>query len=269
MQFLKKHYEKIVLSVVLLGLAAAAAALPYMVSQVTEQIDSMVSSVQRSKPKPWPVLDLSTNQEAVGKIEAPAKIQLAGLHNLFNPVKWIKSKDGRLVKLATGNEVGVGAMRLNKIEGLDLTVVFEGISTNSDKPQYTLTLIKEESSSLIRTNTRSAPLGIRGQYFTIEKIIGPAEAPDGVMARLRDGAKDEAEVITVSKDKPFVRRIGYIADLSYPREKQEFKKQRVNDKISLKNELESYKIVAINESEVVLSAVPGDKRTTLKLNPSL
>ena len=64
MQFLKKHYEKILLSVVLLGLAAASAALPLMVSQARDQIETTVGSVVGSKPKPWIALDLGTNQKS-------------------------------------------------------------------------------------------------------------------------------------------------------------------------------------------------------------
>src|SRR2546423_885824 len=103
MQFLKKHYEKILLSVVLLGLAAASAALPLLVSQVREQIDSTVKGVVKSKPKPWTPLEdyLSTNRAVVRRIEGPFKIQLSGGHNLFNPVRWVRQTDGRITKVAT------------------------------------------------------------------------------------------------------------------------------------------------------------------------
>src|SRR5262245_51013145 len=119
MQFLKKHYEKIVLSVVLLGLAAASAALPLMVSQAQEQIENMATSVKRAKAKPWPPLDLTTNQEPIRRIEGPVRVQLAGGHNLFNPVKWLRRGDGTIRKIVTGNEMGVGALRVTKIEPLD------------------------------------------------------------------------------------------------------------------------------------------------------
>src|SRR4030095_6461287 len=116
MQFLKKHYEKILLSVVLLGLAAASAALPWMVGQTQDQIENMVTSVKKSKPKPWSPLDLSTNQQINQRIEGPVKVKLAGEHNLFNPVKWVRTADGRIKKIVTGNEMGVGALRITKVE---------------------------------------------------------------------------------------------------------------------------------------------------------
>src|SRR5262245_12361694 len=138
MQFLKKHYEKILLSVVLLGLAAASAALPLMVSKTQEQIETMVTGVKKSKPKPWTALDLSTNQTLVHRLEGPVKVQLSGGHNLFNPVKWIRRSDGGLTKVTTGNEIGVGALRVTRIEPLDLEVTYDGTRTNANKIQYLL-----------------------------------------------------------------------------------------------------------------------------------
>ena len=263
MQFLKKHYEKVLLSFVLLGLAVAAAALPYMVSQVTEQIDTMVTSVRRSKPKPWTPLDLSTNAEAVRRIEGPVKVQLAGYHNLLNPVRWIKTPDGRVRKIITG-EV---SYEVTHIEPLELVVSFDSVSTVADRLQYTLTVIKE-TSNVIRTNQRTAAAGVKSQFFTIERVVGPPEAPEALMLRLRDGSKDERELITVTRDQPFRRLTGYTADIAFPPEREEFKRKRVDDKIKGRGETESYKIVAITENEVVLSNDSTSKKTTIKLKAS-
>src|SRR4030095_6618152 len=205
MQFLKKHYEKILLSVVLLGLAAASAALPLMISQTQDQIENMVSSVKRSKPKPWMRLDLRTNQEINRRIEGPVKIQLAGGHNLFNPVKWVRTADGRIRKIVTGNEMGVGALRVTKIEPLDLQVSFDGITTNANKIQYILTIVEERTSNS-RTNQRSAPVGVKGQFFTVERVIGDPGEPDALVVKL----KDDTEAITITKDKRYKRIISYM-----------------------------------------------------------
>ncbi len=266
MQFLKKHYEKILLSVVLLGLAVAAAALPLMVSQTQEQIDNMVNSVKRTKPKPWTLLDLGTNQETARRIERPAKVQLAGAHNLFNPVKWVRRGDGTVRKIVTGNEIGAGAMRITRIEPLESEVTFDGVRTNANKIYYVLTVVEERTSSS-RTNQRSAPVGVKGQFFTVERVIGDPVEPDALMIKLN--TKYDTDTITISKDKPYKRIISYMADLSYPLTNEEFKKKRINDRIILKGEgSETNKIVAINQNEVVLSTEPTGKRTTIKLNPS-
>jgi hypothetical protein len=81
--------------------------------------------------------------------------------------------------------------------------------------------------------------------------------------------KEDSDTITVSKDKPYKRIMSYMADLSYPVGNAEFKKRRIGDRIILKGEgSETNKIVAINQSEVVLSTEPTGKRITIKLNPS-
>ncbi len=265
MQFLKKHYEKVLLSIVLLGLAAAAAALPYMVSQARAQIDSTVNSVVRSKAKPWIALDLSTNQEVIRRIEGPVKVALAGQHNLFNPVKWVRREDGRVVKLASGNELGAGALVVTRIEPLDMSVTFDGVSTNADKLHYTLTVLKENISNT-STNQRSAQLGVRGQFFTIESVNGPSSAPESLVVRLKEGN----ELITVTKGRPYKRTVEYMADMAYPPQNQNLFKKREKDSIIISGDggKQTYKIVAINQSEVVLSAEPSGKRTTVKLSPA-
>jgi hypothetical protein len=264
MEFLKKHYEKIVLSVVLLGLAAAAAALPLMVSQAQQQIEDMDRGVKRSKPKPWTLLDLSTNQAAIRRVESPGKVNLAGEHNVFNPVKWVRRGDGTVRKIVTGNEIGAGALRITRIEPLDLEVTFDGVRTNANKVQYLLT-ITEERTSNARSNQRSAPLGVKGQFFTVERVVGDPADPQAVIVRL----KDDTDTITITKDQPYKRIMSYMADLTYPLGNEEFKKKRAGDRIVLKGEgFETNKIVAINQNEVVLSTEPTGKRTTIKFNSS-
>jgi hypothetical protein len=262
MQFLKKHYEKIVLSVVLLGLAVAAAALPYLVSQVQDQIENTVSSVKRSKPKPWPSLDLSTNEMAVSRLEGPIDVQLVGAHNLFNPVRWMKSSDGRVRKITTGREIGAGAVEVMKITPLELTVTFDGVSGSGDRIQYTVGIVRDTEAAARKTSG-SAAVGVRNAMFRIEKVIGSPESPDALLVMV----KDDKELITVSKDKPYKRVIGYVADLIYPPEKQTFLRRKVTSSLSLQGD-ESYKIVAITEHEVVLSSESTGKRSTIKLSAS-
>jgi hypothetical protein len=73
--------------------------------------------------------------------------------------------------------------------------------------------------------------------------------------------KEDTETITVSKDKPYKRIMGYMADLNYPPGNAEFKKRRIGDRIITKGEgSETNKIVAINQNEVVLSMEPTGKR---------
>ena len=157
-------------------------------------------------------------------------------------------------------------MRVTKIEPLDLEVIFDGTTTNANKIEYLLTVIEERTSNS-RTNQRSAPLGVKGQFFTVERVIGNPADPQQLVVRLN--MKDDTDTITISKDRPYKRVMSYMADLSYPLTNEEFKKRRINERLILRGDgSETNKIVAINQNEVVLSTEPTGKRTTIKFNPS-
>ena len=69
----------------------------------------------------------------------------------------------------------------------------------------------------------------------------------------------------VSKDAPFRRIDGYLAELRYPPENRTWPPRRKGDFMSFGGE--NYNIVAINENEVVLSA-PSGKKTTVRMMDS-
>src|ERR1041385_6561905 len=128
MQFLKKHYEKVLLSIVLLGLAAAAAALPWQVSHERDRLEEIRRNLTvKVKPKPFKPLDdwITTNKTTLARLESPLNLELSGPHNLFNPVPWKKMNDNRLVPIRTGSELGPGALKIAQIKELKLTVSFE------------------------------------------------------------------------------------------------------------------------------------------------
>jgi hypothetical protein len=96
--------------------------------------------------------------------------------------------------------------------------------------------------------------------FDLISVLGATNDPSGLVIRL----KDDFEPINVTKDKPFEKVIGYAADLLYPPGKQTFSHKKVNDSIRLEDDPETYKIVAITGSEVVLSADSNKRRTIIK-----
>src|SRR5207253_22210 len=67
MEFLKKHYEKLILSVVLLGLAAVAATLPMKVNEEKQKEEDRKNSLIGAKVEPLKPVDLTTNQAVLAK----------------------------------------------------------------------------------------------------------------------------------------------------------------------------------------------------------
>src|SRR5207237_1938182 len=99
MQFVKKHYEKVLLSIVLLGLAGAAAALPWQVSHERDRLEEIQGNLTvKVKAKPFKPLDawLTTNKTVLARLESPLNLEFSGQHNLFNPVPWKKMPDVRI-----------------------------------------------------------------------------------------------------------------------------------------------------------------------------
>ena len=266
MTFIKKHYEKVLLSIVLLGLAVAAAALPLQVARVRTFIDETVISLPRTTtPKPFKPLDeyLTTNEVVVKRFEGPVEFDFSAPHNLFNPVIWKKGRSGRLEKFATGTEIGPGALVVTNITELRLTVEFEkpeAVGSVGDNYRYHFTVTRDTDSNPKRPQT--ATRGIPNTLFLLTKVDGPPNQPTALHLQF----KDEKQEIVVGKDKPFVRVIGYAADLKYPRDTRPYLRKRVKDVLTLRDDPEKYKIVAITTNEVVLSAESTQKRTTLRLN---
>jgi hypothetical protein len=269
MQFLKKHYEKVLLSIVLLALAVAAAALPFQVASIRTTLDEQVTSVVRTTPKPFKPIDLTTNETAVKRFAGPIEVKLSGAHNVFNPVLWKKrASDGALFKITTGNEMGAGALEVTRIDELKLTVSFEPAPPAQDNadPRYLVTILRDPKPSPDKRTI--SPKTPKGELFTLQRVEGPLEAPEALILLLKEDKKDETEAIRVPKGQPYVRLIGYTADLRYPLSKQNFLRKRNNDAINIQGDPETYKIVAISQNEVVLSAKSTEKRTRLTLNTS-
>ena len=69
------------------------------------------------------------------------------------------------------------------------------------------------------------------------------------------------QLVNVSKEEAYKRVDGYQADLKYPLQNRTWPAQRMGSKIPINGE--EYKIVAINQREVILSA-PNEKKWTIK-----
>jgi hypothetical protein len=264
MQFLKNHYEKVILSIVLLGLAVGAAALIFKVGQVRDYLDVQRHSVVRATPKPFQPADLSTNLAVIARLEQPARTVISGEHNLCSPVEWRRANDGRLIKNQTGQEFGVGALEVVNIEPLHLSVSFDQVVGAEGRRRYMLTLRRETDANprpMTRSVSEDAP---KNDPFTLVSIEGPADNPTALVVRIPDWKAP----IRITPAEPFSRVIGHAAHLRHPHLNVTIPpRRRVGDQFRI--EQENYKIVAITPREVVLSADSTEKRTVLTHNAAL
>ncbi|MEW6161365.1 MAG: hypothetical protein AB1813_28385, partial [Verrucomicrobiota bacterium] len=259
--FLKKHYEKVLLSVVLLGLAVAAALLPLQASRIRGELADVLKREIQTRPKAYKVIDLNTNQAAIQRLQTSVNFEFSGQHNLFNPVQWKKTPDGRLIKIQTGSELGPGAVTVASIKPLVLRVAFEGVGGSQENPTYNISVLRQTDVNS-RPILRNSKVGVKNDQFTLLEARPPSNPTEFDIKIQVEKGKEEN--ITISKENPFTRIIGYVADLKYEPGKQNFTNKKVKDKITLEGENETYNIVAITPSEVVLSANSTQKRTTIK-----
>jgi hypothetical protein len=263
MQFLKAHYEKIILSIVLLGLAAAAALMPLKVAQEREKEEARKDQIKNPKGiKELQPIDLTSNVVVLARLDKPVRLKYVGEHNIFNPARWQKGADGSIHK---AEDAGPNALQILEITPLRLQLKFEEVipaPTPQDKIRYRLSVLNEVQRPGARSGTpRDAGLKEKNNMFIIEDVVGPPEDPKELQVLLPG---DRTPVI-VSRDKPFEKILGYSADLRHPIEKRDWKNLKVKDELNFGGE--TYNIVAITQNEIVLSAKSNKKQTVLEYKP--
>ncbi len=271
MDFVKKHYEKMLLGFVLLGLVGALVFLPFMIARDQQQLQEMSYGVVHPKVVPLAGLDLTRETNVLDRLRSPYKLDFSTTNKLFNSVPWQKTPDGHLIKLAAGNEVSLAVV--TKITPLYLILTLDSIETNSIETnelgvRYVISM-ERQASALPAQRVKKPhyasvgePVGEKNNGFVIKEVSGSPADPKTVKLVLQ--LMDTGERVTVSKDKPFQRVDAYSADLKYDPEKKTWQGQRVN--ANLKFAGDDYIIVAIDPGAVILKARSNDKKTTLTYN---
>ena len=271
MDFVKKHYEKILLGFVLLGLVGALVFLPFMIASDQQKLKDMSYGVVHPKAVPLPGLDLTRETNVLERLESPYKLDFSTTNKLFNSVSWQRTADGRLIKNVAGNEVSLAVV--TKITPLYLMLTLDSMDTNSIETnelaaRYVISM--ERQASLLPAQRVNKPhyasvgekVGEKNDAFIIREVSGSLANPDEL--KLVVQLTDTGERVTLSKDKPFRRVDGYSADLKYDPEKKTWQGQRVGSVLRFAGD--EYIIVAIDKGAVILSARSNQKKTTLTYN---
>lgn len=256
MQFLKNHYEKILLSVVLLGLAGAAAWLPFKIGEARQGLSEIMQALP--KPKGIKPVDLSTNLAVLEKLKTPMTPDFGPPQLVFNPVIWKQRSDGTLFKIETSNPAD--ALKILKVTPLNLVIALEKIAVNGTNIGYTFA-VTNQAAHRFPASKESSYMKIRdkNKYFVLKGVKGAPEDPEVLdIELLRD-----KQPLSVGKNKPVELLEGYAADMAYPIENKTFVDVRVGNSISFGGD--KYKIIAITAEEVRVQADSNDKQTTIKL----
>lgn len=259
MDFLKKHYEKILLGVVLLGLVGAVVFLPFLILHDRNLLDETRMGIISHPVKPLVPLDLTAESNTVQRLQLPCQLDFETTNKLFNPVEWQKAVDGTLIKIESGNEVGPGAVVITRLTPLHFILTLDSAETNEIGARYVIGVENQAAAVPWRRVKRQhyASVGEKNEAFTITAVQGSPANPTQLNLQLTDSG----EMAALSKDKPFRRVDAYMADLKYGPEGKNWQDQRVGNVLKFAGD--DYIVVAINRNEVVLSAKSNQKKTTL------
>jgi len=264
MDFLKKHYEKVLLGVVLLGLAVAVAFLPFKIASEKQRLEDMRNQLINPSVKPLTNLDLSTPDLVLKRAAAPAVLDLSAPHRLFNPMPWQKAADGHLIK-ADASNIGPNALTITKMVPLYLKLTLDGVTVLDAGARCKIGVENEAALNFRdRRKQKYCKLGDKTETFALRDI--KASPPGSTNFTVVLELNDTGQRVTVSKDQPFRRIDGHMVDLKYAPENKVWTNRRVDDSLSFNGE--DYNIVAITENEVVLSAKSNQKKWTIKYSAS-
>ncbi len=261
MDFVKKHYEKIILGIVLVGLAVAVAFIPFKVSNEKKELDDKRISLIPRSVKPLTNLDLSLPEMALKRVAAPAAVDFSAPHRLFNPMPWQKTASGQLIKY-DDSHIGPKAVVITRVAPLYLMISLDKVNISEAGPRYVIGIQKEAAaaaSQRVKKETYSKP-NDKNDVFMLRKVDGPPENPTKLTLELND----TGEAAVVTPEQPFKRVDGYLADLKYDPEKQTWNNCRIGRQLHFNGE--DYNVVAISQSDVVLSAKSNQKKWPIIYN---
>src|ERR1700677_2505785 len=179
MELLKKHYEKILLGVVLLGLTVGAASLQWVISNERAGLEAHSEAVLSRPVEPLPPLDISSEQATLDRTETAVKLDLSTTNQLFNPLPWEKAADGHLIKVRPGNIGPEAVVITNEPTPLYTIISMDGVQTNETEILYVVNV--ERQASPIPSQRRKKPYFAmpdnKNDVFVIRGVKGPPENP--------------------------------------------------------------------------------------------
>src|SRR5512146_1830528 len=142
MEFLKKNYEKILLGVVLLGLAAAVVFMLFYTASEQRRLSELTTNVLNPRVKPLTNIDLSLPEAALRRVATPAVIDLGPPNRLFNPMPWQKRD-----RLIPGSKVGPNAIAVTNISPLYLRLTLDKIEPSDTGVKYLIGIEKQAAAT--------------------------------------------------------------------------------------------------------------------------
>ncbi len=170
MDFLKKHYEKVLLGVVLLGLAVAVAFLPFKIASDKQDLENKRNTLIHPKVKELTNLNLTLPDAVLKRMATPAPVDFSAPNKLFNPMPWQKAVDGRLIKVDATN-VGPNAVTVTKMTPLYLKLSLNEATVMDSGVRCKIGVEDEAAPNLRdRKKEKYCKLGDKNEVFALRDI---------------------------------------------------------------------------------------------------
>ena len=247
LDFLKRHYEKIVLSVVIAALAAAA----YMGPKLLELEQQKLPKIPDEPGKAAGIqpVNLGPLEGLMQAMTNPPALTLNGDHHVFNPVVWKMNPDGTLTKFL---KTGADALIVTKIY-----FQYERIGLDHASPPgfhfYYQVQSGPRKAEFLTVGQKS-----KSGLFILRGIKGAPDNPSQLQLEL----PATGERVFITKEQPYEQVDGHTADLKYPPEANlQLQKKKPGDTFNLDNV--PYQVVSIADDSVTVQYQITTKQTTV------
>ncbi len=261
MQFFKKHYEKILLSIVLAGLIGVLVFMLFYIAADKQAMEDNANGLINPAAHALPDLDLTTNTAAVTRLESPLQLDLETSNKVFNPFEWQKTLDGRMVEKASS--IGPQVVVVTNITPLYLVLTLDAVVTNELGARYVIGVEKQSATTAAkkRKQQRYVSVGDKNDTFGLLSVNGVPENTDALVIKILDSG----ETVTLTHGTPFRRVDDYAVDFRYDPEKKTFRGRRTGDKVSFGGA--DYVVFAVSQDELTLDDQSNGKKITLPFAP--
>ena len=282
MDFLKKHYEKVLLGLMLAGLIGVLVFMIFYISNDRTDMETKRTSLINPPVKALTNLDLTLQDSAILRLKSPFMLDLETTNKLLNPQEWQKNLDGNLIPAAkkTGLQVAV----VTNITPLYLVIKLVSSRTNELGARYGISVERQAAASRAKRfpTPRYVSIGDKANDdFELLQVKGAPENPEALILKLTGTASGvnganpgvtgmnystgQAEPVTISRDKPYLHVEGYTADFRYDPERKAFHDMRIGSKAPFGGV--DYVVVEVNQNELILSDQSNQKKTSLPFVP--
>ena len=285
MEFLKNHYEKIVLSLVLLLMAGGAVVLVLEAGSVEEKLAEFRKPFSVEGGQKLAPTDATNYWQILSNATSARTVDLTKTHRVFNPELWLVDTNGNLI---SGRDVGPHKLVATRIEPLHIRLEL-GVSMTSASTNYSFRGTKDYepgltpprlSASLDLGRTNVVVLDRNRKISAhIRKLENPGDSAV-VHFDLTIGAGEPIPMPPLSKATPVAHVVEYAAAIEYKPENLKWPPDRLTptspplpQPVPLQHLLrkdaklyfagDTNIIVEITATNVVVRAVSNDKQTTV------